>query len=143
MKILKNGKASSGQKTKHRAARYFFIKDRCESEGIDIKYCPSEIMIADFITKPLQGNLFRKFRDVILGYVHIRTLFHDDEKSSSQERVSKKNTEGHSGELNDIHQRHDGKEENKDDCKPQNKGVTWSDIVRRETMFESIKNNSH
>ena len=48
-----------------------------------------------------------------------------------------KNTEG------DIHQRHDGKEENKDDSKPQNKGVTWSDIVRRETMFESIKNNSH
>ena len=57
--------------------------------------------------------------------------------------VSKKNTEGHSGELNDIHQRHDGKEENKNNSKPQNKGVTWSDIVRRETMFESIKNNSH
>ena len=143
MKILKNGKASSGQKTKHMDARYFFIKDRCESEGIDIKYCPTEIMIADFFTKPLQGNLFRKFRDVILGYVHIRTLFHNDEKSSSQERVSKKNTEGHSGELNDIHQRHDGEKENKDDSKPQNKGVTWSDIVRRETMFESIKNNSH
>jgi len=57
--------------------------------------------------------------------------------------VSKKNTEGHSGELNVIHQRHDGEKENKNDSKPQNKGVTWSDIVRRETMFESIKNNSH
>ena len=57
--------------------------------------------------------------------------------------VSKKNTEGHSGELNDIHQRHDREKETKDDSKPQNKGVTWSDIVRRETMFESIKNNSH
>ena len=100
-------------------------------------------MIADFFTKPLQGNLYRKFRDVILGYVHIRTLFHDDEKSSSQERVSKKNTEGHSGEINDIHQRHDGEKENKDDSKPQNKGVTWNDIVKRGTMFESIKNNSH
>ena len=42
-----------------------------------------------FFTKPLQGNLFRKFRDVILGYVHIKTLFHDDEQPSSQERVSK------------------------------------------------------
>ena len=78
-----------------------------------------------------------------LGHVHIRILFHDDEKLSSQERVSKINTEGHSGELNDIHQRNEGEKENKDDSKPQNKGVTWSDIVRRETMFESIKNNSH
>jgi len=135
MKILKNGKTSSGQKTKHMDARYFFIKDRCVSEGIDIKYCPTEIMIADFFTKPLQGNLFRKFRDVILGYVHIRSLFHDDEKSSIQERVSKKITEDHDGELNDIHQRHDGKKENKDNSEPHNKGVTWSDIVRRGTMF--------
>jgi hypothetical protein len=27
-------------------------------------------MLADFFTKPLQGNLFREFRDVILGYKH-------------------------------------------------------------------------
>ena len=124
MKILKNGKASSGPKTKHMDARFFFIKDRCESEGIEIKYCPTEIMIADFFTKPLQGNLFRKFRDVILGYVHIRTLFHDDEQSSSQERVSKDNTGGHCEELNDMHQRHVDEEKNMDKSEPLNKGVT-------------------
>ena len=38
---------------------------------------------------------------------------------------------------------HDGEKENKDDSKPQNKGVTWSDTVRRETMLESIKHYSH
>ena len=26
-------------------------------------------MLADFFTKPLQGSLFRKFRDYVLGYV--------------------------------------------------------------------------
>ena len=32
-----------------------------------MKYCPTEEMIADFFTKPLQGALFYKFRDAILG----------------------------------------------------------------------------
>jgi hypothetical protein len=27
-------------------------------------------MLADFLTKPLQGGLFRRFRDVLLGYKH-------------------------------------------------------------------------
>ena len=31
-------------------------------------------MIADFFTKPLQGHLFRMFRDVILGYKHVDSL---------------------------------------------------------------------
>ena len=46
-------------------------------------------MIDDFFTKPLQGALFRKFRDIVLGYKHISTLNEDDEDSSSQERVRK------------------------------------------------------
>jgi hypothetical protein len=31
-------------------------------------------MLADFFTKPLQGILFRRFRDVLLGYKHVNTL---------------------------------------------------------------------
>ena len=31
-------------------------------------------MIADFFTKPLQGKLFRKFRDIIMGITHFSTL---------------------------------------------------------------------
>ena len=46
-------------------------------------------MIADFFTKPLQGALFRKFRDIILGYKHIDELNTIDEKPSSEERVEK------------------------------------------------------
>ena len=44
-------------------------------------------MIADFFTKPLQGKLFRKFRDIILGYKHIRDLDNEDEEITSEERV--------------------------------------------------------
>jgi hypothetical protein len=37
----------------------FVVKDRVDSEGIDIVYCPTEQMLTDFFTKPLQGSLFR------------------------------------------------------------------------------------
>ena len=41
-----------------------------------------------FFTKPLQGSLFRKFRDVILGYKHITSLYRStEEDSSTQKRV--------------------------------------------------------
>jgi hypothetical protein len=49
-------------------------------------------MLADYFTKPLEGALFRKFRDVILGYKHVDSLSANmldvvDEHSSSEERV--------------------------------------------------------
>ena len=32
-----------------------------------VDYFPTEMMIADFYTKPLQGKLFRLFRNLILN----------------------------------------------------------------------------
>ena len=40
IRLKKNGRASSGQKTRHIDIRYFFIKDRVETENITIKHCP-------------------------------------------------------------------------------------------------------
>ena len=34
---------------------------------IKVVHCPTEGMIADYSSKPLQGALFRKFRDLVLG----------------------------------------------------------------------------
>mgnify|MGYP003305295594 CR=1 FL=1 len=45
----------------------FFIKDTVDRENITVTHCPTEQMIADFFTKPLQGNLFRNMRDIIMG----------------------------------------------------------------------------
>jgi hypothetical protein len=47
--------------------RYFFIKDRVESKEIHIAHCPTDQMIADYFTKPLQGHLFRRMRDYIMN----------------------------------------------------------------------------
>ena len=49
MLLEKNGRISSGKRTKHINARYFFITDRVERKGISLEYCPTGVMIADFL----------------------------------------------------------------------------------------------
>jgi hypothetical protein len=70
--LEKNGKASSSKRTKHINIGYFFITDRVKHEEVSVVWCPSGDMIRDFATKPLQGALFRKFRDQIMGVTPAR-----------------------------------------------------------------------
>jgi hypothetical protein len=67
--LEKNGKASSSKRTKHINIRYFFITDRVKAGDVSLVWCPTGDMIGDFMTKPLQGALFRKFRDQIMGVI--------------------------------------------------------------------------
>ena len=78
--LEKNGCMSSSQRTRHINIRYFFLKDRVDKNEISIVHCPTEYMIADFFTKPLQGAKFIEFRDIIMG----QTL----NEYPTQERVS-------------------------------------------------------
>ena len=60
-----NRRASSSKRTKHLNIRYFFITDRIKKGDLHIEYFPTENMVADFFTKPLQGKKFLQFRKVI------------------------------------------------------------------------------
>ena len=64
-----NGKSSSSKRTKHIKIRYFFINDRVTQGDVSLVWCPTRDIIGDFMTKPLQGALFRKFRDHIIGVI--------------------------------------------------------------------------
>ena len=66
------------------------MKDRVDKKEIEIKYCPTPLMLADYFTKPLQGNVFRRFRDVIMVYKHINDLSLDP-SFLLKERVEKYN----------------------------------------------------
>ena len=77
MRLEKKGRMSAGQKSRHINIRYFWIKDRTESNNVEIRHCPTLETLADFFTKPLQGHLFRRFRDVVLGHRHVNTLRRD------------------------------------------------------------------
>jgi hypothetical protein len=67
MVLEKNGRRSSSKRTKHIDVRYFFVTNHMDSGEISIEHCPTEDMVADFFTKPLQGKLFNQFRDIILN----------------------------------------------------------------------------
>ena len=71
MKLERNGKASSSNKTRHIHIRYFFVHDVLNQEDIELKHCKTDEMVADFYTKPLQGKQFLKLRDIIMGHVPI------------------------------------------------------------------------
>jgi hypothetical protein len=63
-----NGKKSSGKRTRALNIRYFFLMDQVEKGNVTIVYCPTNDMVGDFHTKPLQGKKFRKFQNAILGF---------------------------------------------------------------------------
>jgi hypothetical protein len=68
IKLEVNGKSSSNR-TKHISIRNFWLKDKVSQGDIVIEYLPTEDMIADLLTKPLQGELFYKFRKQIMNEV--------------------------------------------------------------------------
>jgi hypothetical protein len=74
--LEQNGRKSCGQKSRHIDNRFFFTKDRIKSGSIVVEYCPTEQMLADFLTKVLQGALVKRFKNVLVGLVHVNTLIH-------------------------------------------------------------------
>jgi hypothetical protein len=76
--LEKNGIASSSKCTKHINIQYFFITNCVDKGDVSLVWCPTGDMIRDFMTKPLQGALFRKFRDQSWEWFLHR--IHDQEK---------------------------------------------------------------
>lgn len=65
--IERNGRRSSTKRTRHMDVRFFYIKELVDSGRVSIEHCPTSSMLADFFTKPLQGQQFRKLRDEIMN----------------------------------------------------------------------------
>jgi hypothetical protein len=77
IKMEVNGRNSCTGNSRHIDIKFFWVKDRVDKKEVEIQYCPTQLMLADYYTKALQGNLFKRFRDVIMGYVHINDLLLD------------------------------------------------------------------
>ena len=67
--IEKNGKSSSGKRTKRINIQYFFVTNIIKKGEVTLDWCLTYGMTVDFFTKPNQGSLFRQFRDMIMGVV--------------------------------------------------------------------------
>ena len=126
IQIEKNGSVSSGKKSRHINIRFFFIKDILKREGIDVKHCPTERMIADFLTKPLQGKLFKYLRDIIMGL----SPFPMEERVGLYENSNKKS----------IVEECISKQEK---CEPlKDKKISWADVVKGRKNLD-FKSSDH
>ena len=68
IKMISNGQSTS-QRTRHINVRYFFIKERVDEKEVDVIYTRSEDMIADILTKPIQGKQFLRLRSMLLSSI--------------------------------------------------------------------------
>jgi ribosomal protein L24E len=66
IQLIKNGRSNS-ERTRHVDIRFFFLHDRQEKGDVILKYMRSEDMIADILTKPLQGEDFHRLRTQLLN----------------------------------------------------------------------------
>ena len=62
MLLEQNRMASRSKRTSHIRVIYYFIKYRISIGDVVVKHSPTEEMLADHFTKPLQGKLFRKIQ---------------------------------------------------------------------------------
>jgi hypothetical protein len=67
IKLIENGRSNS-ERTHHINIRYFFVKDRVDGKEVRLQYMSTDDMIADILTKPLQGSKFRELRALLLNW---------------------------------------------------------------------------
>jgi hypothetical protein len=68
IQLENNGKQSSTKRTRHINIRYFYVTSKIKSGSISVIYHPTKQMVSDYLTKPLQGALFRTHRNSIMGH---------------------------------------------------------------------------
>ena len=71
IKLQKNMKLSSGKRTRHFDIKLFYITDLISRGEVEVKYCPTDEMIGDYMSKPLVGAKFLNFRDLIMNLSNI------------------------------------------------------------------------
>ena len=67
MLLESNGRKSAGKRSRHLNIRLFFVADQKAKGHIDIKFCPTDQMVGDYMTKPLHGSKFKEFRRKIMN----------------------------------------------------------------------------
>ena len=65
VRLMENG-STNAERTRH-------IANRINSKELTVAYCPTENMITDLLTKPLQGEQFRRLRRQLLNWDEITT----------------------------------------------------------------------
>ena len=63
---LKNGRTKD-EKGRHISIKYSWLADSIKMRDVVVNYTNTKDMITDYLSKPLGGALFDKFRNIIIG----------------------------------------------------------------------------
>jgi len=63
--LIHRGNATN-KGSKHIKMRYFFVKQHVDAKEIEVKWCPTKVMLADVLTKPMVGDMYKNLRDCIV-----------------------------------------------------------------------------
>lgn len=74
-----NGR-SNHQASKHINPKFHFTRDKLKDGVIKVEHMPTGEMIADMLTKPLNAETFRKFKDLILNNRRVFIIMKNDKK---------------------------------------------------------------
>jgi hypothetical protein len=69
-----NGRQSAGKRSRHLNIRLFFVTDQKQKGNLDIQFCPTDMMVGDYMTKPLHGHKFSGFRNCIMNLPFVSYL---------------------------------------------------------------------
>ena len=145
IKLELNGRSLAGPLSRHIDIRYFWIMDRTQANGIKIRHCPTLRMLADSFTKPLQGALFIKFRDELLGYKNVESLSLDPrpalEERVGNERASDHETDGTDDNGYVLVPRKGKRESNNDKCESKNVLCKCADCAVEARRIDEKKND--
>ena len=68
--LERNGWASSSMRAKHVEIHYYYVVNCIAKGDISVVWYLADKMIVDFLTiNPLQGKVFKQFRDLLMGAV--------------------------------------------------------------------------
>jgi histone deacetylase 1/2 len=66
--VMANKGRSTSDRTRHINIRYFWVKDRIDAGEARLEYLPTDEMVSDILTKPLQGAKFLQLRALLLNW---------------------------------------------------------------------------
>ena len=56
-------------RTRHLSIKLFFVKQFVDKKEVMVKFCRTEAMVADMLTKALVGSTFRRLRDILMQQI--------------------------------------------------------------------------
>src|SRR5210317_2066024 len=130
IRLEKNGIKSAGKRSRHINIRFYYIKDRVDKGDIQLMYCNTNDMVADFFSKAQQGALFGRMADMAMGHAPMPEI--EDPPLSSpatQERVGNGNFGVDGQRTEDGHS--DKRTNGRTTDETTKKDLTWADRVRR------------